>query len=395
MTSKNTAIEENAFEATTSSVAVARKAASQSAHSAKQAISYLPALDGLRAISILLVLGFHSIGPVSAQIGKFFNGWVGVDVFFVISGYLITSILLKESTQSADGSFSLKKFYIRRSLRIAPAYYTFLVVALAFQCFTGNHHAAPYVYAALYLTNLNMAFDWGVIPLNIGLNHLWSLAMEEQFYLLWPASLKYLKQHAAKAVTVIIATVYFWRIYLVNSGAPWLRLTAGFDTKLDTIMLGVLLALLFVNEDFREKTRKILGSTFAQIVLFTLTAISFIYLGHPQDGGKSGQLFFWAVKMPASLSLICLSICSILTAPYGLIAKFLSNPLAVAVGRLSYSIYLWHTLVHGAFFLCFAAFVARHPGPAELAEFAAIFAASALSYYVIEQPFLRLKSKFS
>lgn len=361
----------------------------------KQAISYLPALDGLRAISILLVLGFHSIGPASAQIGKFFNGWVGVDVFFVISGYLITSILLKESSQNADGSFSLKKFYIRRSLRIAPAYYTFLLVALAFQCWTGNLHAAPYMYAAFYLTNLNMAFDWGLIPLNIGLNHLWSLAMEEQFYLLWPASLRVLKQHATTAVAGIIAAVYFWRIYLVESGAPWLRLTAGFDTKLDTIMLGVLLALLFVNKSFRDNVGKLFGSTFAQIALFALTAISFAWLGHPQDGGKSGQLLFWALKMPASLGLICLSICSILTAPYGLVSKFLSNPIAVWIGRLSYSIYLWHMLVHGAFCLFFPAFIAKHSALAELTQFALIIAVSASSYYIVEQPFLKLKSRFS
>ncbi|MBX9689523.1 MAG: acyltransferase, partial [Candidatus Obscuribacterales bacterium] len=153
-----------------------------------QHFGYIPALDGLRAISILLVLAFHDIGPITSQIGHAYSGWIGVDVFFVISGYLITSILLKEASAN-NGEFSLRKFYIRRWLRIAPAYYAFLAVALGWYCWGGNHHLKPFLCAALYLTNLDLAYGWNLIPLKVGLSHLWSLGLEEQFYLVWPASM--------------------------------------------------------------------------------------------------------------------------------------------------------------------------------------------------------------
>ncbi|CAM6002451.1 unnamed protein product [Sphagnum balticum] len=111
---------------------VASSTASGGNDAQEYSIGYIPALDGLRAISILLVLAFHDIGPVTSEFGHKFNGWIGVDVFFVISGFLITSILLKEAKQH-QGQFSLRKFYARRWLRIAPVYYAFLLVVAAWQ----------------------------------------------------------------------------------------------------------------------------------------------------------------------------------------------------------------------------------------------------------------------
>lgn len=365
-----------------------------SAQPADYSLGYIAALDGLRAISILLVLAFHDIGPVTSQFGHAFSGWIGVDIFFVISGFLITSILLKEAKQH-DGEFSLRKFYMRRWLRIAPVYYVFLAVVLSWHFWGGDHHLKPFICAAFYLTNLDLAFSWNLIPLKLGISHLWSLGLEEQFYLVWPACLKLLKKRATILVGCLIAAVYFWRLYLVQNGADWIRIIHGFDTKIDTIMVGVFIALLFSNKAIKERIQKCLGYGIVQLSLLGLMFYSFNHLGHPMDGGKAEQLFFWGVKMPVSTTLIAALLCSVLSNPKALLAAVLANPLAVFVGKLSYSLYLWHPLVHSIYCGFYWDFFSKHGPTAELYQYGLIFACAVFSYYVIEKPFLKLKTRFS
>jgi len=357
-------------------------------------LGYIPALDGLRAISILLVLAFHDIGPVTSEFGHKFNGWIGVDVFFVISGFLITSILLKEGKQHA-GEFSLRKFYTRRWLRIAPVYYAFLLVVAAWHFWGGNHHIKPFICAALYLTNLDLAFSWNLIPLKLGISHLWSLGLEEQFYLVWPACLKFVKQKAIPFVSAIIAIVYCWRLYLVAHGASWIRLVHGFDTKVDTIMIGVLMALLLANPAVKARLSKVFSHWILQPILFGLTFWSFNLLGHPMNGGLSDQLFFWGVKLPAATILITSLLLSVLFNPKALVASALANPVAVFIGKLSYSLYLWHPLVHSIYCGLYWDYFCKHGPKAELYQYLWIFAVACASYYLIERPFLKLKTKFS
>lgn len=353
-------------------------------------LGYIAALDGLRALSIFLVLCFHDIGPVTSQYGHYFNGWIGVDVFFIISGFLITSILLKEQKQK--GSFSLKNFYVRRWLRIAPAYYCFIGAAIIWTCLGGNHHLKPFLFASLYLTNLDLAFSWNLIPLKLGISHLWSLAVEEQFYLIWPASLKALKEHAIGAVMAIIAAVYAWKLYLVNSGADWVRIYHGFDTRLDVLMYGVLIALLLSRPSWRVAANRVFGNSFAQISLLAGMLVGFNYLGHP---GQQNAMFFWAAKMPLVVSTIALFITSILVAPQAVVSKIFANSILVWFGKLSYSLYLWHPLVHTIYCSFYWDYFTKHGPKAELYQYGLIIACSALSYYAIERPFLSLKSRFS
>lgn len=353
-------------------------------------IGYIPALDGLRAFSILLVMFFHDIGPVTSNYGHYLNGWIGVDVFFVISGFLITSILLKESKDT--GTFSLKNFYVRRWLRIAPAYYAFIGVVLAWTIWGGNHHLKPFIAAALYLTNLDLAFSWNLIPLKLGMSHLWSLAVEEQFYLFWPAMLKGLKQHATKVVLATIAAVYCWKLLLVSRGADWVRICHGFDTRLDVLMYGALIALVISNPSWRGAAAKVLGNGWAQTALLIAMITGFHLLGHP---GQQPAMFFWSVKMPLVISTVAAFITSILLAPRALVSVILSNPLFVWLGKLSYSLYLWHPLVHSIYCAFYWDYFCKHGPKAELYQYGWILAVSALSYYAIERPFLSLKSKFS
>lgn len=370
-------------------VAIGKKQKSKS--TGEYSLGYIAALDGLRACSIFLVLFFHDIGPVTSHYGHYYNGWIGVDVFFIISGYLITSILLKEGQKNA-GNFSLKNFYARRWLRIAPAYYAFIGAAMLWHVWGGDHHLKPFLAAALYLTNLDLAFGWGLIPLKLGLSHLWSLAVEEQFYLLWPAMLKCVKANALKVVVSVITLVYGWKLYLVGHGADWVRICHGFDTKLDVLMCGVLIAILLNRPAIRTLAGKILGNGFVQLGLLLGTLEAFHQLGHP---AFQPAMFFWAAKMPLVLSLVSAFIVSILVAPRALVAYVLSNPILVWTGKLSYSLYLWHPLIHGIYCGFYWDYFCKHGPQAEMYQYLLIFACAALSYYVIERPFLKLKTKFS
>lgn len=366
---------------------------------AQYSLGYIPAVDGLRAVSILLVIFAHEIGPVTSEFGHKFNGWIGVDVFFVISGFLITSILLKESAKKGSttdsGRFSLPKFYLRRWLRICPAYYIYLAVVAAWYMSGGDHHMKPFVCSALYLTNLDIAYGWGLIPMKPFLTHLWSLGLEEQFYLVWPACLKFLKKHAVTAVTLTIAAVYFWRLHLVTHGASWFRIFNGPDTKADVLLAGVLVALLLSKESVRAAAGKILGNPIVQVVLIVLAFQAFQWLGPPSAGSTSDQVYFWAVKMPVTTLLIATVLISILTGNNGPIAKLLSNPVPVFIGKLSYSLYLWHPLVHILYCAYYWDFFCKHGATAELYQYGLIFALACISYFVIELPFLKLKSRFN
>ncbi len=357
-------------------------------------LGYVPALDGLRAVSVLMVLSCHDIGPVTSIYGRAFNCWVSINVFFIVSGFLISSILLKEAKKN-NGNFDLKKFYMRRWLRIAPVYYAFLGIVMAWNIWGGNHHLKPFAAAALYLTNLDSAFQWNLIPARLGLSHLWSLGMEEQFYLFWPASLRIFKQHATKFVVATIAAVYCWRLYLVSHGAPWYRLVDGFDTYIDTILVGVLTALLLFRPKVNQLAQKLLGHGIVQAAFAVAIFYALQQLGHPMYGGLNDQIFFWAVKLPIVNLLIALFLVSVVSNQKGFVSGILSNFALVFIGKISYSIYLWHPFIHSVYCAFYWDYFCKHGPTAEAIQYAIIFVCATISYYTIEEPFLKLKSKFN
>lgn len=374
------------------SAAIARQPQSPAVEAAASSFEYIPFLDGLRAISILLVLGFHELGPVSGWFGKQLNGWVGVDLFFLISGFLISSILLKERSQ--QGTFSLRNFYIRRWLRICPAYYTFLFLMLGWMVARGQDYFSSFAIAATYLTNIDMCAGWGLCTAASGLLHTWSLSVEEQFYLLWPGTLKLAGARALRVCFGIIALTYIWRTYLCVAGASWLRLGTGLDTKLDSIMLGVAVALLWTDARFRSSACRLFAHPFAQASVATALLVACHFLGHP--AAEAQPLWFWSFKLPIVLTLMSVMLVSFLSNPGSLLAKLFSTKPLVLIGRLSYSLYLWHVIVNFPCTNDFFQTVGLHKKYLiELCRFAACFAAAASSYYLVELPFLKLKSKFN
>src|SRR5438270_4005923 len=156
---------------------------------------YQPALDGIRAIAVLLVMANHT--------GFFHAGRLGVDIFFVLSGYLITAILVAEF--SAGGRIDLKKFYARRALRILPAVILLLVALNVFAAITQPREQVQTLRwdslgALFYVANWLRAFgrDLGIV------GHLWSLSIEEQFYLLWPVTLAFLLSRKLSANQLLL-----------------------------------------------------------------------------------------------------------------------------------------------------------------------------------------------
>jgi len=146
-------------------------------------MKYIPSLDGLRAIAVTSVVIYHANQAYCP------GGWAGVDVFFVLSGFLISTILLDEFATSKVIDF--RKFYIRRALRLLPAFACLIFVLLIFSLASRHHRVQDLeniLMSAAYLMNWNRAFGW--IPGDGGfLGHTWSLSMEEQFYFIWPVTL--------------------------------------------------------------------------------------------------------------------------------------------------------------------------------------------------------------
>jgi peptidoglycan/LPS O-acetylase OafA/YrhL len=197
---------------------------------------HLPVLDGLRAIACTLVMVFHA-GVISVP------GDLGVTLFFVISGFLITWLLLNERDRT--GTLDLRAFYLRRTLRIFPAYYALIVATIAARHFLGRPWTTAQVATALTYT-----VDFYIPVVNTLIhptNHAWSLAIEEQFYLLWPICLLWLLNRGPRAVIVgvgaAIATVLALRLYAVLVlDASYYVIVYGFFTRFDSIAAGCLLA---------------------------------------------------------------------------------------------------------------------------------------------------------
>jgi peptidoglycan/LPS O-acetylase OafA/YrhL len=273
---------------------------------------YIPQLDGLRAIAVLLVIGAHT--------GYVPGGYVGVDVFFALSGYLITTILLREH---ADGRWSLKRFYVRRARRLYPALIVLLVVLIPFGgVVAAGHYPAAAAVSATYLSD----FAAVVNPQWLGgLTHTWSLGVEEQFYLLWPAFLLFSFRRASRRVifgsTLALAAVML--VTLSRGGA--LGHTMFFPTgRGGVLMLGCALALAL---DRRALPRPgLVASVSAAGLVFAVLLGGDLALG----GAAAVVAGIAATGVIAGVM------------HGGLLARALASGPLVWLGKRSYGIYLWH-----------------------------------------------------
>lgn len=339
----------------------------------------IPSLDGLRAISIALVLVLHMSATRNfftyKQIEWMNPGDLGVRTFFVISGFLITTLLLEELDR--DGRISLKNFYIRRTFRIFPAFYAY-VAAIALLAAYGIVELAPgdLPRAMTYTVNYhNQGGSWMVA-------HLWSLSVEEQFYLLWPATLAFLgRRRGLISAALVLAAVPLIRLigwvffpeYRVNIGH-------SFETVADALATGCLLAGTrdwLIQQSWYRRLQ-------ASKLCLLLPVI--IVLG---DSMFVRPRVYFAFIIPIVNIAIALLIDWCVRNSTGIVGRVLNSRPFVFVGTLSYSLYLWQQL------FCQQQ---RHPdtwwGMFPVNAVLAFITAMA-SFYLIEQPFLNLRKRVS
>jgi peptidoglycan/LPS O-acetylase OafA/YrhL len=317
-------------------------------------LGYVPALDGIRGVAILLVVSWHYLG---VPLG---GGPIGVDLFFVVSGFLITTLLLEERDRA--GRLSLRRFYARRARRLFPALAVLLAVYVLVRAALGQDGLPTAALAGLYVGNIVQAFGLHNIVTSTCLAHLWSLAQEEQFYLVWPLVLV-LVVRARRALLVLVALilgVMLYRAALALDGASWARLYYGPDTRSDWLLAGAALALARRRGFQLREPWPLLGFVILFVSLFFDT------------NSRAWQTWESPIFLVGATLLVA--------AAYGQtqMAQLLSMRPLVGVGKISYSLYLWHIPVY-------VVVGYKHP---ELAAPAA-FAVAWLSYRYIEQPFRR------
>lgn len=364
-------------------------------------LGYRPWLNGMRGIAISCVLVFH-IGHVVFQgnpmVGSYLGlpqGYLGVDIFFVLSGFLITTLLLEEWENTL--SMSLRRFYIRRALRLLPALSVFLLCAIFWSVWTRSTEESSRVlvsslYAILYFANWASAFDLAEgAPI---LSHTWSLSIEEQFYLVWPLILLTMLHFKLRRGQIICLTicgiiiVAIHRNLLALDGVPIARVYAGTDARADALLVGCLVSMLVTWRML--PVTKVACLVYGSLAFISLLVVEVYLTAHmPGNVGTPVAVFNFG------LTLFALSVGSIILLlmikPPRIALKLLEATPLVWLGKVSYSLYLWHL---------FAAVLAlelapKSPHLAAVLTVAIGLALAAASYYVVERPFLKLKSRFS
>jgi len=303
----------------------AQAAAAGEAHARFLGTKTFGSLDGLRAVSILAVVWHHTHGgtpgwPISQR------GFLGVDLFFVISGFLIVTLLLRERRRT--GTMSLRNFYIRRFLRIFPPYYgTLLLVGAAALWRSGHESAAirhDFPYALFYIANL--------VPMQSLLSITWSLAVEEQFYLVIPA----LEKLARRVFPWLLALAFLLGSLPPFGFFPGWKLPEFFrETTFGPILLGVMLAHLLDHPSGYRWAFRVLGRAPAPILAVALVILA---CSHP-----ARDISGWP-RLAIHLSLLVLVASCVVRERHPL-APILSLWPMQRIGAVSYGIYLYHLLV--------------------------------------------------
>jgi peptidoglycan/LPS O-acetylase OafA/YrhL len=344
----------------------------------------MPQLDALRAAAVSAVMAHHFL-PISRYVPEdYVNlGVFAVRMFFVLSGFLITGILLR--ARGEEPKTALKQFYLRRVLRIFPIYYLALFAALAFGLGSIQERAWWHL---TYLTNFIYPFH---PELTWPASHFWTLAVEEQFYLVWPFILIFLPgKHLFKAIVgIVVLAVLFRAVVLYAFDVPEVAAVWTFGA-LDSLGLGALLAMFRHDEALRPHLKKFLGfCLFAGLTLLVLLTLMLLF-----------NRGYRVVYVGRYLCLSLLFVVLIDRASRGFKGKLkllLEWPPVLYVGRISYGLYVYHLFA-------FAAVVAfchmRWGGTPHYLIVAAVstvltFLTSIVSWHLIERPITDLKNRFS
>ncbi len=341
-------------------------------------LGYYPALDGMRGILTLGVLAAHTRYLLLP------GAIVFMDVFFVMSGYLITSILLTDYRKR--GRIDFKKFYARRFMRLYPALGAMCLALLVVAWFFSSEFRLRVIDVAVaffYLSNYWRAFD---LPGLWYTTHTWSLAVEEQFYLLWPITFAVLMRWLGatrKCVALLLAAAIGfagWRIWLATNGATVQRLYNGFDTRADSLLVGCALAVGLQLVDLAKYPRlcRVLAWSLLPLAAFELwcgltitDSMRWYYYWMPLFGTIPGAIALLALLQPQRTFM----------------HAFYEWPVLVFCGRICYGLYLWHypvfSLLRGEMKMrYYQVFLLGWP---------IAFGLAIASYYLLERYFMRAR----
>jgi peptidoglycan/LPS O-acetylase OafA/YrhL len=344
----------------------------------------IPSLDGLRAISILLVLFGHFLLPANIRgIGAF-----GVTIFFFISGFLITRLLFAEMKRK--GRISISAFYLRRILRLYPVIIAAVGVCTLFAVIRGDQLDPIELQSVFfYFTNYLVFYrDIHGIPLKLPIGPFWSLSVEEHFYLIFPGIFVLVQGRPKHVIQIAIATcigclalrctyLLLWPEWIGTLATYWRS-----ETRFDSIAFGVLLAAMCEMRMFNNVVAILAKPKFAIAATVALAA-SFVFR-HPfyQD------TFRFTIQ---GLSLLPIVACAVFSNQALHFRRLLNSSIMVWIGKLSYSLYIWH----GAVIFMLAGFsYAYLPEPIHGTLYLIVsFIAAALSYYLLELPFMKLRHR--
>jgi peptidoglycan/LPS O-acetylase OafA/YrhL len=338
--------------------------------------SHLPALDGLRMVAALLVVLYHFDSRIEV-------GGHGVLSFFVLSGFLITWLLLKEDERY--GTVSLRLFYMRRALRIFPAFYAFWLAWTAGLMILDRRIVWGEALSAFaYVSNYYHAI---LGDPNTGYSHTWSLAIEEQFYLLWPVSFLALRRYPRRlAVTLAMTIVGVWlyRLILEFGINVWQGyIYAAFDTRADHLLIGCLLAVVLRRGGLPRVWAR-LCTPMMSLVVLGLLATS-ILLFH-----VFGPVYRNVVGFVVDPLLVAILIPQVIALRDSIWWRWLNWRWVRYFGTISYSTYLYQQVVIDPVRKAFGAYP---PVVQLVVTMAAIIVTASASYFLVERPFLRLKDR--
>ena len=349
------------------------------------------ALDGLRTIAVVGVFLFHTVTALVP------GGSIGVDVFFTLSGFVITLLIMKE--YRATGRLRLGVFYAKRLARLWPALLAVCAVVvlggLIFPQSGWGGQEANAIPAAGYVMNLS---NFGLFGSSTGGNALsptWTLAVEEQFYLVWPllllVMLRFWKVRTVAWLTAVLALGFLVsRFLLVMDGAPLARLYNGPDTRADQLLLGCVMALVFasISEGSRVHAPLQSGARWAGPIAALALVVALFALKEPNEPGLWFNVF-WTGGPTVLALLAAVVIGSLVLRPVGVASRILSHPWLANPGRdLSYAAYLWHLPVYLLLIPLVPSLWLRVPAAAALTVLLAY-----LSFRFVERPIRRWASK--
>lgn len=338
---------------------------------------HVAGLDGVRGLAILLVLCSHSVIYTNAgglRPNGLVAGYAGVAVFFVLSGYLITTLLLRE--EQLEGHIELRAFYARRALRLFPALWLYLLVVFGLWIAgrLPEHPWHSFVTSLFYVRNL--------VGRGHETDHLWSLALEEQFYLLWPVFLCCVPARGRRRLWIVagvIAAITIWRLTaaqfgLASPGTLYIRT----DFRGDAPLFGCAIAMAL--HTFPEKAARFQSTCQSGVCSALGVAALAAWIGWPLGDERFPGLGSTVLGLCGSLLVISQAVSP------SRVSRWLSWRPLVMLGRISYGVYLWQQLFLGPP-------TALVPLRGALIGLVATLTAAALSYWCLERPILRFKER--